>query len=282
MLTNDTDVKDEAGLDTSADAPSAEGTKAETVESAVFEAMKDEFLPTAEEEPVKTDEEEVTEEATDESEEEPAAEAEADADEPDIDDSDLKEKTQKRVRNLLSEKRELEAKVLALEAERNQPHTQDEYVEAGYDETAAELRALKDELRVERESRQIAQLNSDMIQGGAEAEKNYPVYDEASPDYDKVFVEQVGNAYRRQANIQLDPNNEYVVRADIPLYDFYKQAAEWRAHGQELGRQAGAKDSAKQYASAEQPPTNRPTTTSSEKTEPVDLLLQGLTRNLGI
>ena len=281
MLTNDTDVKDEAGLEPGADAPSAEENKPETVESAVFEAMKEEFLPAAEEETVPP-----VEEAAEAAPEEPEAETEAKdetaADETEIDDSDLKEKTQKRVRNLLSEKRELEAKVLALEAERNQPHTQDEYVDAGYDETAAELRALKDELRVERESRQIAQLNSDMIQGGAEAEKNYPVYDEASSDYDKEFVDQVGNAYRRQANVELDPKNEYVVRADIPIYDFYKQAAEWRAHVQELGRKAGAQDSAKQYASAEQPPTARPSAPSNDKVDPVDLLLQGMTRNLGI
>lgn len=281
MLKNDTDVKDAADTGNSAEASSTEETKPETVESAVFEAMKDEFLPAAEAEPADKTEEAV-EEAEDESDKETEAEDKTEAEETEVDDSDLKEKTQKRVRNLLSEKRELESRVLALEAERNQPHTQDEYVEAGYDETAAELRALKDELRVERESRQIAQLNSDMIQGGAEAEKNYPVYDEASPEYDKEFVEQVGNAYRRQANITLDPKNEYVVRADIPIYDFYKQAAEWRAHGQELGRKAGAQDSAKQYASAEQPPTARPSTTSSEKTEPIDLLLQGLTRNLGV
>lgn len=279
MLSNDTDVKDDASIDTGTDVSSTEETKAETVESAVFEAMKDDFLPAQEEADTDTAEEVADDTKEDETETEVEEDKPA-ADETEIDDSELKEKTQKRVRNLLAEKRDLEAKVQALEAERNQPHTVDEYVEAGYSETRAELEALKEDLRVQRETQAVAQLNTDMIQAGADVEKHFPVFDESSPEYDADFVKEVGESYRRQANVTLDPSNEYVVRADIPLYDFYKQAADWRARGQELGRKAGAQDSAKQFASTEQAPSARPAAKPADSDDPVNLLLQGLTRNL--
>ena len=147
--------------------------------------------------------------------------------------------------------------------------------EQGLSEAEAKIAALEQKVELQNWRSSIIDLNANINTESLEVMKDYPVFDEKSPEYDKEFSTKVANMYQLAADIQFDETGEYVTNAKISPYDFYKEMADLRGSSVRKGKIEGAKSSEQMLSSSE--PASR--AVSKESAEEEDLFLKGFNRN---
>lgn len=190
----------------------------------------------------------------------------------DVQDADSQEQrvaknsAQNRIRTLANENRELKRKLESKLSEEYQPVTPEDLVEQGYDETTAQVEALRQQMEIDKFSASVTRLNTDLNTDAVQVIAEYPVFDPASSEYDEKFADTVQNMYRQASELQFDKSGEYVVSAKVPLYDFYKQMAEIRGSQRSSGQIEGQKNAERMLASVDAPSSAAPTTPKGDET----------------
>lgn len=82
----------------------------------------------------------------------------------------------------------------------------------------------------------IADLQYNIALDRVELLKDYPVFDEKSPEYDANFTDKATQLYMQAANLQLNEEGA-PVSADMKLYEFMSALADVRAEGIKIGSQ---------------------------------------------
>jgi hypothetical protein len=118
------------------------------------------------------------------------------------------------------------------------PKTEEQLVQEGYDQRDAQIEALRQEMTYKEQRTQIAELNAGMQVEAVNVTNDFPVFNPNSPDFDPEFTQMVEQQYKQAARLQTDENN-IIVNAEVPLYDFYQQMAQIRSQGIARGEQRG-------------------------------------------
>jgi len=171
-----------------------------------------------------------------------------------------------------AERTKLKSQVSEALAPQLQQQTAEQLVEQGVDPALAEIEALKQDIEHERFINQVTELNSGLNTDANNVMRDFPVFDEKSKQYDAAFTEKVEKLYKEAAGFKLDPTGQFVLSANLSLYDFYQQMAEFRGSGVKQGAVEGQKAAEKMLASAESP-----TSTAPAGKEEDDPFLAGLT-----
>lgn len=127
------------------------------------------------------------------------------------------------------------------------PKSQEDLIQEGLPPAEAQVEALRQEIAYKEQRAQIAELNAGMITEATEVMSDMPIYRELNPDgtknpdFDPQFAQFVEQQYKLASRIETDENGN-ILRADVPLYDFYKSMHDTRqaaiARGQQLGQQS--------------------------------------------
>lgn len=229
----------------------AEETKESTEETP--EEAKDKTEDHTEEKPEETEE-------SDESEAEESKEDEQSESE-ETEELDPKEKARREYQERQQSKKQLE-QVLDSQWRTQTP---DELVEAGLDPAEAKVLALEQRVELAEWRNQVVELNSTINQESLEVFKDYPVFDESSPDFDPNFAKEVGELYKQTADLEFDETGQYVVNAKVTPYDFYSRMAKLRGASVTKGKVEGQRATEKNLAAAEPTSTNKTTEIAEEE-----------------
>lgn len=120
------------------------------------------------------------------------------------------------------------------------PKSQEQLEQEGLDPVQAQVQALREEMTYAQQRTQIAELNAGMQAEAVNALNDFPVFNEKSPEYDADFAASVQSRYQRF--IETDPETGLILRADEPLYDFYKEMNDIYTRGTSKGSQQGQAD----------------------------------------
>lgn len=177
-----------------------------------------------------------------------------------------------------AERRQLKEKVTAGLADQPgyTPQTSEELEATGMDPALAGIEALRQEVRRDQIVNELTELNSSVNTDANTVLREHPVYDPKSKDYDEKFAKQVEERYKQYAHFEMDPTNSFIVRADIPLGEFFSFAAQSRGTGSTQAEVQGQKAAEQMLSSAEEPSSApEPSKSSGSETED-DLWLAGL------
>ncbi len=81
---------------------------------------------------------------------------------------------------------------------------------------------------------------------------DFPVFNPNSKEYDPEFTQMVEQQYRQAARLQVDDNN-IIVNAEVPLYDFYQQMSNIYGRGASRGQQQGQQEYQQMLSRTENP-----------------------------
>lgn len=253
-----------------------------------------EKTPKVEEKPVvKSTEEESTEEKkTDESKDDEKKETDEETEEKKEPESKEDEETEEKSEETeesgdekevaqrgYAERRQLKEKVTKGLADRPEyiPQSAEELEEAGMDPALAGIEALRQEVRRDQIINELTELNASVNTDANGVLREFPVYDPNSKDYDEKFAKDVEQLYRKYANFEMDPTGSYITRADIPLGEFFRFAAQSRGTGSQQAEIQGQKAAEKMLAATDEPSSAPETTTKSgSDSGEDDLWLAGL------
>lgn len=150
---------------------------------------------------------------------------------------------QERIRHLANENRQLREYAAQLEALK--ANTEEDYINAGYEQERAEFLAFKESVEQDKAINAVVQLNSSIDNDVNSILRDFP---EFNPKSDKFIGEaeakEVAAMYDEWADVQYDPQGKIAVSAKALPYDFYKRQAT-------LIRNSQAKAGVKAQASAE-------------------------------
>lgn len=132
------------------------------------------------------------------------------------------------------------------------PKTEEDLINEGYSEQQAQILALREEMNYKEQRTQIAELNAGLQVETVNVVNDFPVFNPNSEDYDKEFAEMVANQYKVAARLQTDENN-IVINAEVPLYDFYQQMANIRSQAASKFQQQGQQQYQEMLARTENP-----------------------------
>jgi hypothetical protein len=125
-----------------------------------------------------------------------------------------------------------------------QPKSAEDLVQEGVDPNQAAIEALRNELSFKEERARVSELNANLWNEATQVQKDFPVFDQNSKEYDPQFTQEVEQLYKTAARLQtmqvVGPNGqptELVANADVPLYDFYQKMATIRNQGISSGAQ---------------------------------------------
>lgn len=132
------------------------------------------------------------------------------------------------------------------------PPTEQQLLEQGMSEQEAKVQAAIEQLSFERERSRVSELNAGMRDEAVQIQQQFDVFNPNSPNYDAEFAEQVGESYKQYARLQTDENN-IILNADVPLYDYYQQQANLYNRGLSRGQQKAQANSEQMLARTENP-----------------------------
>lgn len=134
--------------------------------------------------------------------------------------------------------------------------TPEELIQAGMDEQEAQIQALLHNQSIDRQANELKETQADIADlqynlsiDRVELMRNYPVFDDKSPEYDEAFMQKAMDMYMRDAGVQLGEDG-MPVSARIRLYDYMSDLAEIRAAGIKAGSEQVAQKQAKLKQSA--------------------------------
>lgn len=147
------------------------------------------------------------------------------------------------------------------------PKTEEDLIEEGMKPEQAQIQALREEIAYRDQKAQIAQLNADMTHDSAILLQEIPVFNPNHPDYDPEFTEQVDRAYLRDARLEsttLPDGRQIVLRADVPLYDYYKEKYDIYNRGATKGNKQAQSEALHMLSRTENPGGSSSTTKSDD------------------
>lgn len=150
----------------------------------------------------------------------------------------------------------------------------------GMDPVEAEIEAMRLDMQRRDNIANLTELNAGIQTDADNVTEEFPIFDEASPDYDKEFTEKTRALWQKAANYTTAKENPNVaIRADLPLYEFFAFAAEARNAGSKAGE---ARGEAKGQKAAEKMLSEADIEPSGSQNEPLipdedALFLKGLT-----
>lgn len=165
------------------------------------------------------------------------------------------------IRSLVSRKHELENQISQLEsmtsareAISSQRVTPEDLEAAGLDSQEAAVQSLLHNQELDRQEAElnnvqadIADLQFNLVLDRVELLKDYPVFDEGSPEFDGDFANMAVALYQEAADVKLGENG-MPISANLRLYDFMAQLAKMYTQAGERNRAKFA--AAKQQAAA--------------------------------
>jgi hypothetical protein len=159
------------------------------------------------------------------------------------------------------------------------PKTQEEFQQELLDQgIKPEIAQLRAELQAEKSMREyneqkayIAELNAGMAQDAVNITNDFPVFNPQSKDYDADFAQMVEQQYRQAARLQADENN-LVLNAELPLYDYYRDMATIYQRGTSRGAQQGQQEYQQMLSRTEDPGGSSATTKGDSLQELEDRL----------
>jgi hypothetical protein len=143
--------------------------------------------------------------------------------------------------------------------------TEEQLVEQGMSEQEAKVQAAIEQLSFERERTRVAELNAGLRDEAVQVQQTMGMFNPNSPDYDKEFSEQVGEAYKQYARVQIDENG-IIMNADVSLLDYYKQQYDLYNRGLSRGQQKAQANSEQMLARTENPGGSSSTKSSGAST----------------
>ncbi len=135
--------------------------------------------------------------------------------------------------------------------EKYAPQTEEQLIDQGLDPADARYQALREEINFKEQRTQIAELNSTMAIDAVNVTSDFAVYNPKSPEYDEAFTKEVEEAYRTAARLKTDEENNIVLNAEVPLYDFYQRMANIYSRGASKGSKEGQQEMQKMLSRTE-------------------------------
>lgn len=247
------DVSEDNGADLLVETDATEEKQEPKTEPESKEESKEEAK-----ESEKTEEPEDNDKSEGESEEEKPEESE---DESEESEPDPKEIARREYRERVQGKKQLQ-EILDTQWRTETP---EELQEQGLDPAEARAVALEKRVELAEWRNQVVELNSTINQESMEVFKDYPVFDESSPEFDPEFAKEVGQLYQQTADLQFDETGQYVVNARVTPYDFYSKMAKLRGNSVTKGKVEGQRATEKNLAAAEPASTNKTTEVPAEE-----------------
>nr|DAN60767.1 MAG TPA: hypothetical protein [Caudoviricetes sp.] len=154
------------------------------------------------------------------------------------------------IRGLVARRNELQQEVsqyegiAKLQQQINENRVTPEQLEAmGLDPQDAAVQSLLYNQEIDKHQAELNQVQADIADlqynialDRVELLKDYPVFDEKSPEYDANFTDKATQLYMQAANLQLNEEGA-PVSADMKLYEFMSALADVRAEGIKIGSQ---------------------------------------------
>lgn len=158
------------------------------------------------------------------------------------------------IRGLVARRNELQQEVsqyegiAKLQQQINENRVTPEQLEAmGLDPQDAAVQSLLYNQEIDKHQAELNQVQADIADlqynialDRVELLKDYPVFDEKSPEYDANFTDKATQLYMQAANLQLNEEGA-PVSADMKLYEFMSALADVRAEGIKIGSQKTSK-----------------------------------------
>lgn len=175
-------------------------------------------------------------------------------------------------RSAEARKEALNAEIRALVAQRNSLRDQtlerlnaqtevksaEELVEEGYDPTLARLEAFENERDAERENARIADLNTNINMESLQVMHDFPMFDPASPSYNKDVADMASSLYQKTAGMQVDEKSGLVTQTSVTPYQFYQYIDKIVGQSAQSGEVKGQKNAERMLASADTVPAAAP------------------------
>lgn len=139
-----------------------------------------------------------------------------------------------------------------------QPQTPAELEQLGYEPKDAEVEALRQRVEASEFTANVAELTANMNMDATSVEQEFSIFNEKSPSFDKAFADKVSREYIRDARVKFDDSGQYVLSADVPMYDYYKSRYEDRMGGIKAGQVKREQANDKMRSSAETPSSAPP------------------------
>lgn len=158
------------------------------------------------------------------------------------------------------------------------PKDADQFQEEGLTAIEARLAAAEERERYSTQVAQISNLNADMYRDSTDVAAEFSVFNPNSSDYDPEFTAQVDNLYQQAAHVQVEqigtnPDGSpkvVVTRADVGLYDFYKQMHDTFQRGAQRGVSQGQKQAAREISRSEIPGSSSTTASDPNSLEELE------------
>lgn len=131
------------------------------------------------------------------------------------------------------------------------PKTEQELIEEGMKPEQASVEALRQEIAYRDQRAAIAELNAGMQTEAVNALNDFSIFNPDSPDYDEEYTKMVQSNYARDSRLQTE--NGIIMHAELPLYDYYQQAANLYTRAAAAGRQSSQADVQQMMSRAENP-----------------------------
>jgi DNA polymerase III gamma/tau subunit len=168
----------------------------------------------------------------------------------------------------------------AVEQQINQayaPKTEEDLVNEGYDPAQAQIEALRQEMYYHQQKSQIAEMNAGLQSEAVNIANDFPIFRQflpgtertdpqtgyvtgtPNPEYDPEFTKMVQESYAQAARLQVDENN-IILNAEVPLYDYYQRMATIYNRGTSRGQQQGQQEYQQMLSRSENPGGSSSTT----------------------
>jgi hypothetical protein len=245
-------------LDVSDIVSSSAVVEPETTEEASSAPETNEDVQTSEEEPTEGNE-------TDgEDESEAATEDEVSADETQTDEPKPRS-AQARIRDLVTETRELKNTITELTSKTYKAPSADDVLaaaeERGEDMSIAEARvgALEQRDRIRDYTAHVTEVNTTLTSEAREVMREFPIFNPESKDYSPELDRLAEQAYLKVANIQTDPYTGLISDVAATPYQIYETIAQAFSAGSATTQVKAQKSAEKMLASADTPTSAAPT-----------------------
>ena len=133
---------------------------------------------------------------------------------------ELKPQSQNRFQKLANENRNLREQIRQLE--QLKVKTADDFIEEGYDETAAEIQAVKEALAQRDAVDTVVNLNNAVNTDMERVLREYPQLDPSSKDFNKDLAVSIMQQYDRDAVAEYDPETGIMISTNQYPYDYIK------------------------------------------------------------
>lgn len=172
-----------------------------------------------------------------------------------------KEQISTEIRDLVRTRDNLQAEVSSLIGKAYRTQTAEELVEEeGLTPEQAEVEAMKQEVQLKDYNTKVANLTFNVEVEAKQVMHDYPVYDPASPEFDKEFSDMVGTLYDEISGVKVNEKTNLIENANVLPYNIYKAFAVARESGTSTGKVEGTKSVEKMLANAEETPVVGPKT----------------------